>query len=76
MDHPEELTPTQRGALVVSLLMCGERMTTATIAQRLGVSRQWAHYMMEYRITPSVPCVVRDEETGEYFYCAEVSSTP
>jgi predicted DNA-binding transcriptional regulator YafY len=68
MDHPEDMTPTERGAVILERLRDGRRMTTAAIAQELGVSRQWAHYMMEYRIARSIPRVARDEQTGEYFY--------
>lgn len=71
IDNPEDLTPTERGALVINMLRDGRRMTVATVARELGVSRQWAHYMMSYRITLSVPCVMKDPETGEYYYNAE-----
>lgn len=79
MEHPEDLTPTQRGALIISLLRDGKRMDIATIAQQLGVTRQWAHYLMVYRITPSIPGILHDDQTGEYFYsdnCNNLSSTP
>ena len=66
MDHPSELTPQQRAALITVRLIRGERLTNAAVAEICGYM-DWnsAQYLMD-----SLSIILPIQKINGVWFCA------
>jgi DNA-binding IclR family transcriptional regulator len=61
-----DTVPTERAGLVTWWFIKGQRLTTAEVADKLGISRQGAHSMLE-KLSRIIPLTKDDCPGGKWF---------